>query len=147
MQHLEKEICSGVFPEKLRLRIKESINFRGPFAIRSSAITEDLKDISSAGIYDSILNVEEYNILENIIRCFSAYFGMRAIKYRSEKGVTHSAGMAFFIQEMIYPQFSGVLFTKDPQNPNNMVLELTTRSWRQIDVRYYKSSNDFNKQR
>ena len=100
-----------------------------PFvAIRSSAITEDIQKASSAGQYESFLNVRGYeNVIYNVIKCWASLFTARAMYYRKKYGQPLETGIGVIVQRMVNADRSGVAFTVDPANPvegkNNIIME------------------------
>ncbi|AWT47122.1 MULTISPECIES: rifamycin-inactivating phosphotransferase [Streptomyces] len=86
------------------------------FAVRSSATAEDLPTASFAGQQDTYLNVvgtEE--VLRYLSRCWASLFTERAVTYRLRNGIDHRAvRMGVVVQQMVFPQAAGVLFTADP---------------------------------
>ncbi len=93
------------------------------FAVRSSATAEDLPTASFAGQQDTYLNViGKDNILEHISKCWASLFTERAIVYRIQHGFDHrKVRLAVVIQQMIFPQASGILFTADPVTANRKI--------------------------
>ena len=93
------------------------------YAVRSSATAEDLPTASFAGQQDTYLNVVgPAAILEHISRCWASLFTERAVTYRLRNGVGHrKVRMAVVVQQMIFPQAAGVLFTADPVTSNRKV--------------------------
>jgi phosphohistidine swiveling domain-containing protein len=85
-------------------------------AVRSSATTEDLPDLSFAGQQDTYLNIrDETALLKAVISCWSSLWTARAIGYRSRNNIPHdSAAIAVVVQEMVDSDVSGVLFTANP---------------------------------
>lgn len=85
-------------------------------AVRSSATAEDLPTASFAGQQDSYLNVVgPAAILRHISRCWASLFTERAVTYRRRNGIDHrTVHMAVVVQQMVFPQAAGVLFTADP---------------------------------
>lgn len=94
------------------------------FAVRSSAVNEDLPGASFAGQLDTFLNVPKNQVSSRVKSVFSSLFNSRAIYYRQMKQFTHEAGTAVIIQEMIPAEFAGVLFTIDPIKRKNILLEI-----------------------
>ena len=90
------------------------------YAVRSSATAEDLPSASFAGQQDTYLNVVgSAAILEHISRCWASLFTERAVNYRVLNGFGHrDVSMAVVIQQMVFPQAAGVLFTADPVTSN-----------------------------
>jgi len=87
-------------------------------ALRSSAISEDIAGASSAGQYESFLNVRgDENVILNVQKCWASYFLPRAIYYRNRNNQPQLAGMGVVVQRMVNSEKSGVTFTVDPTNP------------------------------
>lgn len=92
-----------------------------PVAVRSSATAEDLPGTSFAGLLDTYLNVQgEEALLEVVKRCWSSLWTARAMSYRRHHGID-SAGIsqAVVIQQMVWADKSGILFTANPMSGNN----------------------------
>ncbi len=89
---------------------------RPPVAVRSSATTEDLPDLSFAGQQDTMLNVMgEAALLHAVVQCWSSLWTGRAIAYRARNGIAHEdAALAVVVQRMVASEVSGVLFTANP---------------------------------
>jgi pyruvate,water dikinase len=94
------------------------------FAVRSSALNEDLPGVSFAGQMDSYLDVPGSEVKTKVKSVFASLFNSRAIYYREMKGFSHDAGTAVIIQEMIPAEFAGVLFTRDPINKTHIIIEI-----------------------
>lgn len=86
------------------------------YAVRSSATAEDLPTASFAGQQDTYLNVVGPTaILRHISRCWASLFTERAVIYRRRNGIDHrTVHMAVVVQQMVFPQAAGILFTADP---------------------------------
>ena len=93
------------------------------FAIRSSATAEDWPTASFAGQHDTYLNVVGLPaILVHISCCWGSLFSERAVTYRLRNGIDNTkVRMAVVVQQMIFPQAAGVLFTADPVTGNRKV--------------------------
>ncbi|MEQ7129245.1 rifamycin-inactivating phosphotransferase [Actinopolymorpha sp. B11F2] len=93
------------------------------YAVRSSATAEDLPAASFAGQQDTYLNVVgPAAILQHISRCWASLFTERAVTYRLRNGFDHrQVDMAVVVQQMVFPQAAGVLFTADPVTSNRKV--------------------------
>ncbi len=127
-------IKSEELPENLLSSIKNKINDLpdGYYAVRSSAVAEDLEDASFAGQLDSFLYIKKEGILKNIIDCWASYWNDRAVKYRHDSSISHldseisAAGIAVVVQKMVNADISGVTFTANPVNGSNeIVIEST----------------------
>ncbi|MGH8082842.1 MAG: PEP/pyruvate-binding domain-containing protein, partial [Lysobacter sp.] len=89
---------------------------RAACAVRSSATAEDLPTASFAGQQDTYLNiVGPTAILRHVSRCWASLFTERAVTYRLRNGFDHrKVGMAVVVQQMVFAQAAGIVFTADP---------------------------------
>jgi pyruvate,water dikinase len=96
---------------------------QGAYAVRSSATAEDLPTASFAGQQDTYLNVVgRAAILKHVSRCWASLFTERAVTYRLRNGFDHrKVRMAVVVQQMVFPQAAGILFTADPVTSNRKV--------------------------
>ncbi len=93
------------------------------FAVRSSAVAEDLADASFAGQQDTYLNVTVRGIIGMVLKCWASYWNARAMKYRHDSNKDHlSQGMAVVIQKMVKSDISGVMFTADPVTGDDRIV-------------------------
>ncbi len=92
-------------------------------SVRSSAIYED-GEFSFAGQYATFLNVPLGLILQKYKEVIASLFTQRAIFYYKTKGFSEEdMVMAVGVLRMIDAAAGGVIYTKDPNNPeNNTVL-------------------------
>jgi pyruvate,water dikinase len=120
-------ILEGIaIPGDLAAAITRSIaqlGERAAYAVRSSATAEDLPGASFAGQQDTYLNVVgPAAILQHVSRCWASLFTERAVTYRLRNGFDHrKVRMAVVVQQMVFPQASGILFTADPVTGNRKV--------------------------
>ncbi len=93
------------------------------YAVRSSATAEDLPTASFAGQQDTYLNVVgTAAVLQHVSRCWASLFTERAVAYRLRNGVDHrKVHMAVVVQQMVFPDAAGILFTADPVTSNRKV--------------------------
>ncbi|MAT41873.1 MAG: phosphoenolpyruvate synthase [Anaerolineaceae bacterium] len=96
------------------------------FAVRSSATAEDLPYASFAGQQDTYLNVFGLpSILEHIRKCWASLYTDRAITYRLQNQINQKdIKIAVVVQEMVFPETSGILFTADPVSNNHRVITI-----------------------
>jgi len=96
------------------------------YAVRSSATAEDLPTASFAGQQDTYLNiVGPTAILQHISRCWASLFTERAVTYRLRNGFDHrKVHMAVVVQQMVFPDAAGILFTADPITSNRKVVSV-----------------------
>lgn len=125
-----RRIIEGVvIPPDIRAAIASFLSLfasRDAFAIRSSATAEDLPTASFAGQQDTYLNViGEAAILQHVSKCWASLFTDRAVIYRMQHGFDHrKVYLSVVVQQMVFPQVSGILFTADPVNGNRKVLSI-----------------------
>ena len=116
-------------PDDLAEAITRSVaRLGGPAAcaVRSSATAEDLPTASFAGQQDTYLNVVgSAAVLLHVSRCWASLFTERAVTYRLRNGFDHrKVQMAVVVQQMVFPQAAGVLFTADPVTSNRKVASI-----------------------
>jgi phosphohistidine swiveling domain-containing protein len=93
------------------------------WAVRSSAIAEDLGDASFAGQQDTYLSVPRESVPEHVKRCWASYWNERAMSYRNDNEVSQlRTGMAVIVQVMVDSKSSGIMFTKDPVSGDDKVI-------------------------
>jgi phosphoenolpyruvate synthase/pyruvate phosphate dikinase len=99
------------------------LDAQGAYAVRSSATAEDLPTASFAGQHDTYLNiVGPAAILRHVSRCWASLFSERAVTYRLRNGIDHrKVRMAVVVQQMVFPDAAGILFTADPVTGNRKV--------------------------
>src|SRR4030067_3290831 len=86
-------------------------------SVRSSALQED-GTFSSAGQYSTFLNVPADLILQKYKEVIASLFTPRAIFYYKTKGLhEHEMVMSVGVIAMIDAKAAGVMYSKDPNNP------------------------------
>src|SRR5580700_10530186 len=116
-------------PEDLATAITRSVSRlgdRAAYAVRSSATAEDLPTASFAGQQDTYLNVVgPAAIRQHVSRCWASLFTERAVTYRLLNGFDQrKVQMAVIVQQMVFPQAAGILFTADPATSNRKVVSI-----------------------
>lgn len=116
-------------PDDIREEITRHLSELGEnnaYAVRSSATAEDLPNASFAGQQDTYLNIiGKEAILKHISKCWASLFTDRAITYRMQNGFDHhKVQLAVVVQQMVFPQAAGILFTADPVTANRKVLSI-----------------------
>jgi pyruvate,water dikinase len=99
------------------------------YAVRSSATAENSPATSFAGQHDTYLNVfGPAAILQHVSRCWASLFTERAVTYRLRNGLDHrKVHMAVVVQQMVFPQVAGILFTADPVTSNRKIASVEAR--------------------
>jgi phosphohistidine swiveling domain-containing protein len=85
------------------------------FAVRSSAIDEDLSEHSFAGAYLTELGVPRDLLTVSLTRCWASALSGRSIQYRLKRGMSiQRIKIAVLIQPLLRPDTAGVGFTLNP---------------------------------
>ncbi len=122
-------ITKADIPQKIIDEVKhnfEEIGKEKSFAVRSSATAEDLPTASFAGQHDTYLNVIGFDsIMKRIKQCWASLFTDRAVIYRMRNGFDHrKVYLAVIVQEMVFSEASGVMFTADPISSNRKIVSI-----------------------
>jgi len=104
-------------------RLLSRLGATNAYAVRSSATAEDLPTASFAGQQDTYLNIiGKASILQHISKCWASLFTERAVTYRLQNGFDHrKVYLSVVVQQMIFPQAAGILFTADPVTGNRKI--------------------------
>lgn len=144
--------CVNEIPDQKELL--SLLDERKEFSVRSSAFCEDATDLSYAGQFDSFLFVKKEAVYSKIKDCFDSAKNENVISYCNENGISpDNIKMSVIIQEMIDADFSGVVFSANPQGilnesvivmgkktGDNVVEEktdVTTCYYNRTDKKYY----------
>jgi rifampicin phosphotransferase len=89
-----------------------------PVAVRSSATTEDLPELSFAGQQDTYLNIRGVAmVLDAVKRCWASLWTARAIEYRMRHQIApEEVSLAVVVQALVPAEVAGILFTINPVN-------------------------------
>ncbi|MCY8094504.1 phosphoenolpyruvate synthase, partial [Bacillus haynesii] len=126
------QIRNGIERAEIAEEIKEAVKSAhsnaggGAYAVRSSATAEDLPHASFAGQQDTYLNIKGIEaILKHISKCWASLFTERAVIYRIQNGFDHrKVQLSVVIQQMVFSEASGILFTADPITSNRKVTSI-----------------------
>ena len=123
---IRRVIENTAIPEEIENEISRflcSLGERNAYAVRSSATAEDLPTASFAGQQDTYLNIAGKDaIMQHISKCWASLFTERAIVYRLQNSFDHrKVSMAVIVQNMVFPQAAGIVFTADPVTANRRV--------------------------
>ena len=123
---------SGELPNKVVTEIQKYftspylLEGHFPIVVRSSANVEDSKNASFAGVFESITNIRTFEeLLRAVERVFRNATSERVKVYTEHMGIEKEIKMAVLVQRQIDPELSGVLFTRSPNNPDKVLIELT----------------------
>lgn len=124
LEEFRQKIQNGNFDENLKTEIiekwKTELKGQGVF-VRSSSNAEDLPNFSGAGLYSSVANVKtEEKIVEALKTVWASLWNFEAYEARVRNYVNqHTVYMSALIQVGINMDSGGVMFTKDPFDPEN----------------------------
>lgn len=121
-----KKLPSGLFNELKEYLDWFSYSMKFPLIVRSSATVEDAKKASFAGMFTSYPNASSIDdIIERIERIYSDASSKRVVDYCKLHNISlNSVKMAVLIQKQLDPEYSGILFTKNPvSGKDEVVLE------------------------
>jgi pyruvate,water dikinase len=126
-EEIRRVIEAIAVPEDLSEAITTAVARLGEHpacAVRSSANAEDLPAASFAGQQDTYLNVVGATaVIRHVSRCWASLFSERAVTYRLQNGFDHrKVHMAVFVQQMVFPETAGALFTADPVTSNRKIV-------------------------
>lgn len=93
-------------------KIVSLIDTKKDYAVRSSATNEDAADASWAGQFETFLGVRGEDVVRMIEKCHEST-KVRAKAYGKKMGGKDQK-IAVVVQEMIAPDYAGVLFTRNP---------------------------------
>ena len=90
--------------------------YHGKYAVRSSCKLEDSELDSFAGQFDTYLNIDPKDIDKKVKECFNSINNKNISDYLKKKNLTiDDIKMDVIIQKMVNSDYSGVLFTSNPQ--------------------------------
>lgn len=121
--------CISTKINKIDKKIKDEIikrfkKLNSKVAVRSSAIVEDSKKVSFAGQFDTFLHINsEARLLNAIKKCWKSVKSKRVMAYLKNNGIKN-VKMAVIVQRMIAPDFAGVIFTVNPINKKDILIEV-----------------------
>ena len=111
-------------------------------AVRSSAVGEG-GERTFAGQFSSVLNVEPEEILKAYREVVASRFSERALFYRLSRGLLEvDSPMAVLVLPLIKARAAGVMYTRNPANPNDSSLRITSAFGLGLDVASGRSSAD-----
>jgi len=128
-QRIRAYLESMDIPSLIRQEISQAWQKTGSqhaYAVRSSATAEDLPGASFAGQQDTYLNIKgESELLFHVRKCWASLFTDRAIVYRARNGFDHGKVLlSVVVQQMVFPEVSGIMFTADPVTGNRKVISI-----------------------
>lgn len=104
---------NGKLTEQAVQKITELTDSTKLYAVRSSALAEDAEGASWAGQFETFLNTIPADVIAKVEECHNSAKN-RAKAYADNQNMAGDFQVAVVVQEMLQPEYAGVLFTKDP---------------------------------
>jgi phosphohistidine swiveling domain-containing protein len=127
-EQIRRAVLDAPLPADLRAEIEGAYHRlrRQHVAVRSSSTSEDSGQTSFAGQHDSYLNVGgAASVVDAVKACWASLHTARAIGYRHAHELDHgAAAMSVLVQEMVNPEYAGVIFTVHPVTLEGLLLEI-----------------------
>lgn len=133
-----EETLEKLFLEKAKTGLKENLELyeflkkayqylnTKCISVRSSALGEDSGAHSFAGQLSSYLYITTLEeTIESVVKCWASAYSERSIIYRQQNSISlENIEVAVVLQEMIFSEKSGVVFTGNPinKNPNELII-------------------------
>lgn len=112
---------SQTLPAEVLSQFETFLKVHPKIALRSSMISEDNADSSFAGLFETLLDVNQTNWKESLLKIFASVKSERVQEYIKKKNIQVDLVMAVVAQELIQVDRSGVLFTRSPVEPTGAV--------------------------
>lgn len=120
-KEIQALVSGAQLPPELSEAIAGAVDFlrAEAFSVRSSAVRED-GELSFAGQYGTVLNLSKDRIAQGYKDVVSSLFTPRAIFYQRAKGISEDEMvMAVGVLEMVRARAAGVIYSRDPNDPEN----------------------------
>jgi pyruvate,water dikinase len=139
LEQIRKGIVQIQFPDQILDQINAELKTlkKRRLAVRSSAISEDGRQDSFAGIFESLLNVgkEPDAVISAVKKIWSSLFEERVIHYIIKKKLTDfQFTIGVIVQEMIFAERFGVVFNIHPlyNDPDYLYIEETSTTGEEL---------------
>lgn len=134
-RNIRLQILGAEIPPDLRQEILNGIEQACPnrpetelYSVRSSAVGED-SELSFAGLHDTVLNVPFRDLISAYKEVLASLYNPAALEYRIAHQLPFSdMAMAVVYQKMVPGQVSGVIYTVDPNAPQENTCLVTATS-------------------
>ncbi|UCH74332.1 MAG: YidC/Oxa1 family membrane protein insertase [Rhodospirillales bacterium] len=91
-------------------------------AVRSSGLNEDGEDLSYAGVFESVVNVDRDGLTDAMRQVYESFSADSASTYGHQ---SREVG-AIVVQKMVDAEYAGVMFTEHPTRSGSILVELTS---------------------
>lgn len=112
---------NGKLHEDALQQIEQQLAQDKLYAVRSSALAEDAEEASWAGQFETYLDTKPEDVIAKIELCHNSTKS-RAKAYSKDKAASENFDIAVVVQEMVRPEYAGVLFTKDPVSGKDILV-------------------------
>ncbi|GAB4366577.1 MAG: PEP/pyruvate-binding domain-containing protein [Calditrichia bacterium] len=130
LESSRQKILQSEFPAEIVSKIQKALSeLPGErVSVRSSALAEDSRGSSFAGVFETVLDVprEIEPVLQAVQKVWASLFVWNVFQYEGRrKNRSLPEGMGVIIQEMVYPQNAGVVFSINPlsYDPDEIYME------------------------
>jgi phosphoenolpyruvate synthase/pyruvate phosphate dikinase len=114
----QKPAASPTIPPSIQEAVAVHLGAFDPatrFAVRSSAVFEDMADASFAGQYDTLLDITAEEVYSAIVHCWQSASNAHARSYAAQHGLAIDQGrMGVIVQALVPAEKSGVSFSLHP---------------------------------
>jgi pyruvate,water dikinase len=135
-EKMREQIINGKFPIDIENELEELFNninqdeLDAKYVVRSSAVREDNKEHSMAGMFSSFIKLSSFEeVLKFIKECYASVFDDKVIEYivNNDLGI-EALKMGVVIQEFIIGDYSGVNFSVDTIDMNEEYMHVNVVS-------------------
>ena len=107
------------FEDELKKEILSKLKNYKSLAVRSSAIDEDGREHSFAGMLDSFLDIKKEDVFTYIKQCYISCFSQRVMEYREQNNlINENIAVSVILMEYVDADYAGVMFTSDIKTNN-----------------------------
>lgn len=124
-EDMKEKILNAIIPQPIVTQVESAFHqLMGSYnsvVVRSSSQTEDLKEASFAGQYQSYLHVQNApELLEKVKACWASLFTPRVIQYVKNMNIPmETLSMGVIVQGLVDAELSGVIFSANPVTNNS----------------------------
>jgi pyruvate,water dikinase len=144
---IKRFVKNGIVPEPITEAIEKQVQSiyemkHRSWAVRSSAVGEDGL-LSFAGQFESLLNVPVSRLTGAYLEILASRFNTNAVLYRLSNDIKDAESpMAVLFIPMIDAESSGVILTRDPADPDNDNLIISSVKGLAVDLVAGKAQAD-----
>ncbi|MCC7030283.1 MAG: hypothetical protein IT257_08255, partial [Chitinophagaceae bacterium] len=118
LPYSKEGIMAVLIPENWIDEIDALLPQVSSYAVRSSTALEDGAQLSYAGQFCSLLNVQNNQLKSAIKQVWQSPFEAHVAAYQTHTDISTSIPISIIIQECVSAEVSGVAFSCDPLNPD-----------------------------